>query len=108
MNRRTACTAVFALAASPQVMRAQVVGRKARIGFLAEPPPDQFMQRAVVEPFRQGLRELGYAEGRNIVIEFRWADGKYERLRELADELLRLDLDVLVAVFPAPALVVKD
>ncbi|MEP6875144.1 MAG: ABC transporter substrate-binding protein [Burkholderiales bacterium] len=66
------------------------------------------MQRAVVEPFRQGLRELGYVEGQNIVIEFRWANGKYERLRVLADELLRLDLDVMVTAFPAPALVVKE
>jgi predicted ABC-class ATPase len=48
------------------------------------------MQRSVVASFRQGLRELGYAEDRNIVIEFRSADGKYERLRELADGLLRL------------------
>ena len=99
---------MFALLASPQVIRAQVVGRKARIGFLAEPPLDHVVQRAVVEPFRQGLRELGYVEGQNIVIEFRWADGKYERLRELADELLRLQLDVLVAAFPAPALVAKN
>ena len=84
------------------------MGRKARIGVLAEPPLDHFMQRAVVDPFWQGLRELGYIEGQNIVVELRSADGKYERLRELADELLRLDLDVLVAVFPAPALVAKN
>ena len=88
MNRRTACTAVFALLASPRVIRAQVGGRKARIGFLAEAVLDQNAQRAAVEPFRRGLRELGYVEGQNIVIEFRSADGKYERLRELADELL--------------------
>ena len=99
---------MFALLASPQVIRAQVVGRKARIGLLAEPAPDQAVQRAVVEPLRQGLRELGYVEGQNIVIEFRWADGKFERLRELADELLQLQLDVLVAAWAAPALVAKN
>jgi len=108
MNRRTGCTAVFALLASPQVIRAQVVGRKARIGFLADMPLDPVVQRAVVEPFRQGLRELGYAEGQNIAIEFRSADGKHERLPELANELLQLQLDVLVAAFPAPALVAKN
>jgi len=99
---------VFALLASPQVIRAQVVGRKARIGFLADMPLDPVVQRAVVEPFRQGLRELGYAEGQNIAIEFRSADGKHERLPELANELLQLQLDVLVAAFPAPALVAKN
>ena len=89
-------------------MRAQVVGRKARIGFLTDVPLDHVVQRSVVEPFRQGLRELGYVEGKNIVIEFRSADGKYDRLRELADELLQLQLDVLVAAWPAPALVAKN
>jgi len=108
MNRRSACTAVFALSVSPQIIRAQDVGRKARIGFLAEPSLDHVIQRTVVEPFRQGLRELGYAEGQNIVIEFRWADGKYGRLPELANELLQLQLDVLVTAFPAPALVAKN
>jgi putative ABC transport system substrate-binding protein len=106
MHRRTACTVVLALLASP--LQAQVTGRKARIGFLAEPSLDHFMQRAVIEPFRQGLREHGYVEGQNIVIEFRWAHGRHERLPELANELLRLDLDVLVAVFPAPALAAKN
>lgn len=89
-------------------MRAQVVGRKARIGFLTDVPLDHVVQRSVVEPFRQGLRELGYAEGQNIVIEFRSADGKHERLPELANELLQLQLDVLVAAFPPAALVAKN
>ena len=98
---------MFALLASPQVIRAQVVGRKARIGFLAEAALDPVVQRAIVDPFRQGLRELGYVEGQNVVIEFRWADGKYERLAGLANELLQLQLDVLVAAWPATALVAK-
>ena len=54
------------------------------------------------------MRQLGYVEGQNIVIDFRSADGDYERLRELADELLQLQLDVLVAAWPAPALVAKN
>ena len=84
------------------------MGRKARIGFLAEPSLDPVVQRVAVEPFWQGLRELGYVEGQNIVIEFRWADGKHARLPELANELLQLQLDVLVAAWPAPALVAKS
>ena len=103
-NRRIACVALFV---SPQIILAQPVGRKARIGFLAEPPLDAPMQQGVVEPFRQGLRELGYTEGQNIVIEFRWADGKNERLRDLAGELLQFQIDVLVAAFPAASLAAK-
>lgn len=108
IDRRTALAAAFALLAPPQPVLAQVVGRKARIGFLIEPPIDQVLQQAVVEPFRQGLREFGYVEGQNIVVEYRSAEGRHERLRELADELLRLEPDVLVAAFPAPARVARD
>jgi putative ABC transport system substrate-binding protein len=99
---------VLALSASSPVIRAQVSVRKARIGFLVELTLDHAVQRATVEPFRQGMRQLGYVEGQNIVIDFRSADGDYERLRELADELLQLQLDVLVAAWPAPALVAKN
>jgi putative ABC transport system substrate-binding protein len=49
-----------------------------------------------VETFRQGLRELGYVEGKDIIIEYRWAEGKFERLSELAAELVRLKVDIIV------------
>ena len=54
-----------------------------------------------VEAFRQRLRELGYVEGKNIVIEYRYAEGKLERLPELAAELVRLKVDVIVTAGPA-------
>jgi putative ABC transport system substrate-binding protein len=107
MKRRTFCSTFISLVALPLSSWSQPALRKARIGFLAEPPADQVMLRNVVEPFRQGLRELGYVEGENVSIEFRWADGRHERLTGLAAELLRLELDVLVAAFPAAALVAK-
>jgi putative ABC transport system substrate-binding protein len=50
-----------------------------------------------VEGFKAGLRELGYVEGENLIVEWRWADGREDRLAALADELLSLDIDVLVA-----------
>src|SRR5205823_6525300 len=65
-----------------------------RIGFLAATSPS--VEAARIEAFRQGLRELGYVEGKNIVIEWRWAEGKFDRLPDLAAELVRLDVDVIV------------
>ncbi len=73
-----------------------------RIGYLALEPT------RFDEIFRQGLRELGYVEGENIAIVWRWADGRPDRLPELADELVRLDLDLLVARATLPALAAKQ
>src|SRR5262249_39048252 len=56
---------------------------------------------ARIEALRQGLRELGYVEGKNIVNEWRYAEGKPDRLPALATELVRLKVDVLVASGPA-------
>jgi putative ABC transport system substrate-binding protein len=77
----------------PLATEAQEVGKVARIGMLnGSSPPDRF-----VEAFKQGLRELGYVEGRNISIEYRWAEGRNERLPGLAADLVRLKVDVIVA-----------
>src|SRR3954447_11394084 len=75
-------------------VRAQEASKVYRIGFLWDGPavfPD------AIEAFRQGLRDLGYVEGRNITIEYRWAEGKPERTREFAEELVRLKVDIVVA-----------
>ncbi len=65
-----------------------------RIGFLSTTSPAALSAR--IEVFRQGLRELGYVEGKNIVIEYRYAEGKLDRRTELAAELVRLKVDVIV------------
>ena len=65
-----------------------------RIGYLTSATPDG--QSARIEAFREGLRELGYVEGKNIVIEYRYAEEKLDRLPALAAELVRLKLDVIV------------
>ena len=68
-----------------------------RIGYLEASMP-QDGTRPFLEDFRQGLRELGYVEGKTVRLEIRWGDGKLERLPALADELVRLNVDVIVAV----------
>jgi putative ABC transport system substrate-binding protein len=69
-----------------------------RIGFLSAASSSAISAR--VEAFRQGLRELGYVEGKNIFIEWRFAEGKSDRLPSLAAELVRLKVDVIVAEAP--------
>jgi len=65
-----------------------------RIGFLGPSSAAGIASR--LEAFRAGLRDLGYVEGKNLVIEFRWAEGKYDRLSELAEELVRLNVELIV------------
>jgi putative ABC transport system substrate-binding protein len=83
-----------AAAVWPSTARAQQARNIPRIGFLWD-GPDVFAD--ALAAFRQALRELGYVEGRNIVIEYRWAHGNPERMRELAEELVRLKVDVIMA-----------
>ena len=82
-------------------VKAQQTGKVARIGYLAagSPPPDN--------AFLAGLRELGYVEGRNIIIESRFSDGKHERLFGLASELIALKVDVIVTTGTPAAFAAK-
>jgi len=77
-----------------------------RIGYLAG--PSRSANSARIEAFRQGLRELGYIEGKNIVIEYRSADGKLERIPALAAELVRLKVDIIVTAGGAPNRAAKE
>lgn len=77
------------------IVQAQQPKTNARIGFLGATSPS--VEAARIEAFRDGLRELGYVEGHNTVIEWRWAEGKLELLPRLAAELVRLNVDVIVA-----------
>ena len=87
--------------ASPQLVEAQQPGRVPRIGFLSASSRSVYSRR--IEAFSQGLRELGYVEGKNIVIEWRYAEGALDRLPELATELVRLKVDIIVAAGSAAA-----
>ena len=105
MNRRDTVGALLALGAVPLTSFAQPQGKVWRIGFLSSESAARFGNGSRVEAFRAGLRDLGYEEGKNLVIEFRWAEGKNDRLPELAAELVRLKVDVIVthAIFPVRA-----
>jgi putative ABC transport system substrate-binding protein len=76
-----------------------------RIGYLS--PASTSGSTASLEAFRQGLRESGYVEGKNIIIEYRWADGKVDRLPELATELVNLGVDIIVTVGTPPVIAAK-
>jgi ABC-type uncharacterized transport system substrate-binding protein len=96
MQRREFITLLGGLAAaSPFVARAQPRGKIYRIGFLGVTSRAEYGRH--VDALRKGLRQLGYEEGNNIVFEYRWAEGRYDRLPELAAELVNLNVDVLVA-----------
>jgi len=90
------------LLAAP-LAEAQQAGKIPRIGFLrTAAPPDSY-----IEAFRQGLKERGYIERKNIAFEYRWAGGKTERLPDLAAELVRLKVDVVVTDGTPPALAAR-
>ena len=107
MNRRQLLIALGASALTmPLASFAQQQSKVWRIGFLGAASASGFAHR--VEALRAGLRDLGYVEGKNIVIEFRWAEGKYERLPELAAELIRLKVDVIVTHGPVGSPAAKN
>jgi putative ABC transport system substrate-binding protein len=106
MERRTFMAMLTGgLLAAPLAARAQQAAKVARIGYLAG---NQAASPHLPEAFHQGLRDLGYVEGRNVVIELRDAEGKFERLPALAAELVALKVDVIVAPSTLAALAAKQ
>jgi len=87
-------------------VRGQAAEKIARIGYMAAPTSSAELPR--IDAFRQGLRALGYVEGHNIAIDYRFAEQKTERLSELAAELVRLKVDLIVAAGRAAGLAAKS
>ena len=102
MRRRHFITLLGAAAAWPLAARAQQGRKIPRIGVLWPNPPAMF------DFMRQGLKDFGYVEGQNIVFEFRWAEGKLDQLPEMATELVRLQVDVIVTLAPQATLAAKQ
>ena len=88
------------LVAAPLAAEAQPAGKIYRIGYLSAGAPTS--NPLVIAAFQQGLRDRGWVEGQNIDIEYRWAEGRFDRLPDLAADLVRLKVDVIVAS-PTPA-----
>jgi putative tryptophan/tyrosine transport system substrate-binding protein len=97
MIRGVALVAVLAvsLLAAPLVAEAQQAGKAPRIGFLSLTSPSD--RPRLLDAFQQRLRELGWVEGQNMVIDYRYAEGRVDRLPHLAAELVRLKVDLIVA-----------
>jgi putative tryptophan/tyrosine transport system substrate-binding protein len=98
MNRRALITLIAGAAiALPSSLRAERAAKVARIGFLVTGRLDLPEQQVTIDAFKEGLLVHGYVEGQNIAIEYRAANGDIERFRELAEELVRLKPDLIVA-----------
>jgi putative tryptophan/tyrosine transport system substrate-binding protein len=110
MKRREFITLLGAAAAPallrPRAVRAQQPGRTFRIGFLGGADPVGYA--AQLEALRLGLQDHGYVIGRNVEIEYRWAQGRYERLPALAAELVALKIDLIITQGTPAAVVAKQ
>ena len=98
-------TLALGLLTSPLGAEAQQAGKVYRVGFLGN--STAALEANLVGPFREGLRELGYVEGRNILIEYRWAEGRYERFPALIAELIAMKVDVIVTAGTPASLAVR-
>jgi putative ABC transport system substrate-binding protein len=107
IDRRTFIgSLVGGILAAPLAAEAQQAGKVYRIGYLSA--PTRASVENALQAFLRALRDLGWVEGQNLVIEYRWAEGKVERLPDLAAELVRLKVDVIVAPAGSAALAAKN
>jgi putative tryptophan/tyrosine transport system substrate-binding protein len=105
MRRREVIAGLGSAATWPMVARAQQAGKVVRIGFLGSASPSDLANQLAV--FKAGLRDLGYIEGGNIIIEYRWAEGVYSRFPVLAIELTHSNVDLIVTQGTSGSLAAK-
>jgi putative tryptophan/tyrosine transport system substrate-binding protein len=107
MHRRTfLCWLTLGTLCVPILAEAQAAGKFYRVGWLVSGSP--ISHRLSLAAFKEGLQKLGYTEGRNIRIEYRWAEGDLSRLPQFASELVRLQVDVILAGGTAGASAARD
>jgi putative ABC transport system substrate-binding protein len=105
MNRRDAVAALLAIGAAPLAAHAQQSAKIRRIGLLSPFSPSA--TAVWHQAFRLGLRDLGWVEGKNISIEYRYAEGRNDRLPDLAADLVRLKVDIIFVDSTSPALAAR-
>jgi len=98
-------TLALTILTAPLAIEAQPAGKVPRVGILITGSPS--LAGSNLAAFQQGLRDLGYVEGQNLILEYRYAEGRFERLPELAAELVRLTVDVLVTGGSQPVQVLQ-
>jgi len=108
VDRRAFVTGLGAVLAVPLAAEAQQLGEAPRVGYISPGSPSDPLRQRRLEAFRQGLRELGYVDGRNVVVESRWAEGQYARYAVLAADLVRLKVAAIVTVGGAATRAVKQ
>ena len=96
INKRDTVFALLALGAASLSAVAQQQAKIFHVGFLAAGGSPESFSSSQYEGFRLGMRELGYVEGSNLLIEWRFAEGKYDRVPDLLADLVRLEVDVIV------------
>jgi putative ABC transport system substrate-binding protein len=106
IDRRAFVAGLGAVLAAPFALEAQQAGKLPTIGFLGS--GTAAAQRQWTAAFVQRLRELGWNEGRNVAIEYRWADGRNERFAEIAGEFVRLKVDLILTHNTPPVLAAKQ
>jgi putative tryptophan/tyrosine transport system substrate-binding protein len=95
-NKIFGCPLPSVLLLTVSLVEAQQPRRISRLGIIRPERPGDSGGQALIDAFREGLRELGYVEGHNVALEIRWAEGKRDRLFDLAVELVRLGVDCII------------
>ena len=108
MDRRAFIAGTLALLAAPPAAEAQPAAKVPRLGLLMPGRPEFASSSGPMEALRQGLRDLGWVEGRTITFEPRWDEGRPERWPELAADLVRRQVDVIFAGTTAGAVAARD
>lgn len=106
VRRALAAVFIFCLLTAPLVAEAQPGAKVYRIAYLGN--SSATLEPELVSAFRQGLRDLNYVEGKNLIIEYRWAEGRYDRFPALVAEVVQLKVDVIVTAGTPAILAAKN
>ncbi|HEV7819586.1 MAG TPA: ABC transporter substrate-binding protein, partial [Burkholderiales bacterium] len=104
-RRRLLVAFAAGIASAARIAHAQQTGKLPQIGYVGN--STSALEASLIEGFRQGLHERGFTEGKNVIVHFRWAEGKMDELPKIVSQLLALNVDVLVTAGTPAALAAK-